>query len=118
MKTIVVGVGEMGNCWIVVRGYNEDRFSISQNDKSYSISNWYLGMDAVIAKNTLYGEHIADMIERDSSVKAIREWLTKSLLPLVDPTDLQNRIKFAISEAEKKGRMKKRDEILAALSCD
>lgn len=121
MTNVVVGEGNLGNSWIVVRGYNynnEDRFSISQNGKSYFVGNWYLDMDATIAKDTPQGNHLADMIERDSSPKVVKEWITNALLPLVNPTDLRNRINLAISQAEKKGRQKKRDEILEVLGCD
>lgn len=121
MTNVTVGEGNLGNSWIVVRGYNyenEDRFSISQNGKSYFIGNWYLNMDATIAKNTPQGEHLADMIERNSSVKVVKEWITNALLPLANPVDLRNRINSAISQAEKKGRQKKRDEIMQVLSCE
>lgn len=122
MANVVVGDGNLGNSWIVVRGYNYDnnpeRFSISQNSKSYHVGNWYLDMDATIAKDTPQGKHLADMIERDSSGKVVKDWLTNTLLPLVNPTDLRNRINYAISQAEKKGRQKKRNEILEVLGCD
>lgn len=127
MANVVVGDGEMGNSWIVVRGYgadggklydNPERFSISQNGKSYHISNWFLDMDAIVGKNTPQGQHIANMIEQENFMPNVKEWITNNLLHLVNPTDLRHRINHAISQAEKKGRRQKRNEILEVLGCD
>lgn len=89
--------------------------SISENSKSYRISDLIFGCDMTIFKNTPEGKLLTSMIERNVELYDVEKWLNATLLKNIDPEVLIRGIEEHYQLGFERGRRDKANEIRDAL---
>lgn len=106
---VTIGKGDTGFSATMshVNGMN----NISENAKSYWISNCILNAGAKIMKDTVEGKKLEQMIKKEDSAKFIQDWLDTVILQNISVVKLKGRIDEQLNIAYENGKRNKMDEI-------
>lgn len=100
---IVIGSGNSGNTAIGVEGYYSDGVSISENSKSFWISDLPLNLRMTIFKDTPEGIQLKQMIKDKKPVQEVSDFLFALALEYIGLDELKSLIPEALKASYKEG---------------
>jgi hypothetical protein len=113
-EDIIIGKGDKG-CTAVVCFKIKGKHSISENSVSYWINNLIFDFGMTIFKDTKEGKKLTDMINKETHLQKILDYLNTIVLNKMKLSDLMRGIEKIENESYQKGKLDMKNEFRSLL---